>query len=111
MTSGKPCNGDGASSWGQQGASKDFQMRVGAGFSTLITLDPKEITGCFVNQEIVLFLGRTHRSKLQRVQIPGISHPHGTLVRDRFGGDSRGGAAHILKSLRPEQGARVKVCG
>lgn len=53
MTSGKPCNGDGASSWGQQGASKDFQMGVGAGFSTLIPLD-EEITGCLcMNQEIV----------------------------------------------------------
>lgn len=55
MTSGKPCNGDGASSWGQQGASKDFQMGVGAEFfSHPDPSGPKEITGCLcMNQEIV----------------------------------------------------------
>lgn len=112
MTSGKPCKGDGASSWGQQGASKDFQTGAEAGFSTLIPLD-EEITGCLrMNQEIVPLPRKNSRVKTAEGTIPWNFLPPGTLAGERSGGDSRGGAAHILKSLkRPEQGARVKVYG
>ena len=68
---GKPRNGDSASTCGQQGTSKDFQMGAEGHFSSLVPLE-EEISGCLcMNQEHVsLFLGRIHGSKLQRLQFP-----------------------------------------